>query len=589
MILSIDSSISTFKSLHFNAGLNILLADTHDESSNGRTRNSAGKSSFVQIVDFLLGANCPPKSVFRSEALEAESFNGILQIAGHEIHIQRTGSDAGKIFLLSKPELVEAEIEIDKITQCPFLKLSEWKRYLGHYYFGLPSQPKGTDFSIKSAPTYRSMISYFLRLDHDGGFGNPERSSKDQQRSSYQACLSYLFGLEWRIAQEFQSLRDKEKTLETLKKAANGGVLGERVGTVAKLRPLRAEAEQRVLAKRKQIDEYEVLESYKEISDEAATRQRELQTCSRQLVSLKETLQYLTIALEEERPFQSIDIRGMYDAIGIELPEMALKRFEEVSAFQTSVVQNRQIHLQSEIDETKRQIEVSDAELIEAGAARKELLASLEGKGAFEDLKAIQKELAQLEVDYASLEDRFKAAELLEGDKAELKVDRLELQRRIQADHATRSTQLDRVTLRIRRLIDELYGDREGGFEISATDNGPEFGIHIAGDRGTGIRSMEIFCLDIAIYEAVRARYASPGFLIHDSHLFDGVDARQIRTAIMLGSDSVGDGAQYIVTLNSDIFDSLSFPDDFDIDDAVLPVRLSDDGEGGGLFGFRFD
>ena len=42
---------------------------------------------------------------------------------------------------------------------------------------------------------------------------------------------------------------------------------------------------------------------------------------------------------------------------------------------------------------------------------------------------------------------------------------------------------------------------------------------------------MEIFCFDIALQQIVTKRYGGPGFLIHDSHLFDGVDERQVAGA----------------------------------------------------------
>ena len=100
---------------------------------------------------------------------------------------------------------------------------------------------------------------------------------------------------------------------------------------------------------------------------------------------------------------------------------------------------------------------------------------------------------------------------------------------------------------------------------------------------------MEIFCIDIAISESVRRLYHGLGFLIHDSHLFDGVDPRQIRKALLLGAGSVNGAAQYIVTLNSDIVDSLSPSQEEWLAKAILPVRLSDADESGGLFGFRFD
>jgi hypothetical protein len=50
-----------------------------------------------------------------------------------------------------------------------------------------------------------------------------------------------------------------------------------------------------------------------------------------------------------------------------------------------------------------------------------------------------------------------------------------------------------------------------------------------------------------------------------------------------------GATSQYIVTMNSDIFDRLPLPDEVDRKKVVLSTRLSDETEMGGLFGFRFE
>ena len=99
---------------------------------------------------------------------------------------------------------------------------------------------------------------------------------------------------------------------------------------------------------------------------------------------------------------------------------------------------------------------------------------------------------------------------------------------------------------------------------------------------------MEIFCMDIVLYESTRARFGGTHFLVHDSHLFDGVDARQISAALQIGRASVGTSGQYIVTMNSDIFETLPLRTSFESEGAVLEVRLSEETEESGLFGFRF-
>lgn len=328
------------------------------------------------------------------------------------------------------------------------------------------------------------------------------------------------------------------------------------------------------------------METYRDTAEQASGLRVRLQDITRDLVTLKETLGFLQQAIDAERPAYTVDVAAMYRASGVELPDVVLRRFEDVEAFQRSVTAN--IHLQSEIEQTQREIGRSEHDLQETSRQRRELLTSLEGKGAFEDLVALQREAAALEAEHAVLRERYEAAEALESSKAELKVGRIEVQRRLQADYTTHQSRLDDIIVRIAELIAELYTNREGYFEVNATDNGPEFSIRIEGDRGTGIRRMEIFCMDIALYESVRDRFGGPRFLIHDSHLFDGVDARQICAALQIGRRSIGTDGQYIVTMNSDIYETLPFPDDFDITSIVLPTRLSDEKEDGGLFGFRF-
>jgi uncharacterized protein YydD (DUF2326 family) len=220
---------------------------------------------------------------------------------------------------------------------------------------------------------------------------------------------------------------------------------------------------------------------------------------------------------------------------------------------------------------------------------RRQILKTLEGRGALEDFVRLQRDLATAEAVAATLRERFKAAEIVEGESTQLDLDRVNLKQRLQADHQHHKVALDRAILLIAEAISELYDDRTGRFIVEATENGPEFRISIEGDRGGGISNIEIFCLDLALLQISQERFGGPGFLIHDSHLFDGVDARQIACALALGARAAADSIQYIVTMNSDIFDSLPLPATVDRAKVTLATRLSDETDTGGLFGFRFD
>lgn len=590
MILSIESSLPSFKAVRFHEGLNILLSDKNQASTEKKTRNSAGKTSLVEIIHFLLGADCDKDSLMRDKDLVQHTFKGRFRIGGELFTVERGGADPSKIFLLVGGEdRQDFPKKYDKASGRFYLSNNNWRLFLGHSMFGLPLDDRGTAFEESYTPTFRSMFSYFARRWGSGGFIAAERQAEQQRRWDWQVNLSYLLGLDWQIPFELSKIRLREKTLEELRKAVKDGALGQVVGTVAELRPQVAIAELKAAKLKQDLAAFQVHDSYKELFRRAAQAKTEMQAIARHNISLEENLEHLEAALRSEKPPQRSDIQQLYAAAGIELPGVALRRFDEVGAFYESVVSNRRIHLENEIAAVKAQIAEQEGSAARLDEERSSILKSLEGRGALDDFLDLQRDFAVAEANTAALSERFKAAELLEGETTKLDIDRANIQRRLQDDHRLRSDVLTRAIVIIADAISRLYDDRIGRFVVEATDNGPEFHISIEGDRGGGISKVEIFCFDLALFKVVTTRFGGPGFLLHDSHLFDGVDERQIAGALQLGLEATaGKGLQYIVTMNSDIFARLPLPEGFDTSKVVLETRLSDEGESGGLFGFRF-
>jgi len=590
MILSISSSLATFKRVEFHEGLNVLLSDRQPGASEKQTRNSAGKTSLIDIIHFLLGSDCDKTSIFRTDELIDHTFTAEFSFWGQDLTIIRGGETPSRIYLLRGFEgFDDLPIKHEKKTERDYLSNDNWKVLLGHLLFHLPLDSSGTIFEKSYTPTFRSMLSYFIRRENSGGFISPERQAEKQQRWDWQENLSYLLDLDWRIPFEFQKVRSREKALEELKKAAKGGALGEVVGTVAELRSKVSVAEKKAAERKGQVDNFLVLDSYSDLAGQAAKAKTAMQLLSRETVGLRETLNHLEESFSAETPQDSTVLKKIYSSAGVELPGVALKRLDEVRGFYDSVITNRKSHLEAEILQITEKIAANTKQAYLLDKQRQEILKTLESRGALEDFLALQKELAELEAESASLKERFKSAELLEGEKVQLDIDRGRLLKRLQNDYQERKEQLDLAIQYVTEIITSLYDDRDGGFEISATPGGPEFKISIEGDRGGGISKMEIFCLDLALLKINVSKNRGPGILIHDSHLFDGVDERQIASALFLAATAVkGGGIQYLVTMNTDIFDRLELSKEIDRKDVTLKTRLSDKTLDGGLFGFRF-
>ena len=56
MIRSVSANQKSFKTVHFEPGFNVVLADRTKDSTKKDTRNGLGKSTLIEIIHFCLGA-----------------------------------------------------------------------------------------------------------------------------------------------------------------------------------------------------------------------------------------------------------------------------------------------------------------------------------------------------------------------------------------------------------------------------------------------------------------------------------------------------------------------------------------------------
>ena len=572
MIRRIDSSLPTFKKLLLEPGLNVILTKKEADASDKQTRNRAGKSSIIEIINFVLGAQDEKSSIFRSEALEKESFSLQLEIAGNIFDVNRSGQSAKKI----NRTVIDSN---DSHT----LSNSEWTTFLGEEMFKLHQLL----YTGRHKPTFRSLFSYFARRQLSDAFISPEKQAIKQQTSDYQIALLFLLGLDWQVASDWQKVRDEEKSLRELKKAAKGDTLGNIVGKVADLRTRLAVEEGRLRELKSQIAEFRVLPKYAELEQEADQLTRDIKKLANENITDTAATTDLESAMRAETPPPLSDLENIYAEAGVSLPGMAIKRYDEVRSFHESIIRNRQDYLEEELNAAKHRISQRQQKQSQLDDRRAVVMKLLQSHGAFEHFAQLRDEAARQESTVEMLKQRFKAAEQLESTKNVLEIERNRLTLRLRRDFDEQKERLSTAILAYEDISKQLY-ESAGSMSIDETNNGPEFNFPMQGSRSKGIKNMQIFCFDMMLMRLCAQRGIGPGFLIHDSHLFDGVDGRQLISALKVGAEAAQKlGFQYIVTLNEDDAFKESIPG-FDLRNYVNDTVLTDAKEDGGLFGFRF-
>jgi len=567
MIHRIHSSLSSFKTVHFRPGLNVLLVTKEIGATDKQTRNRAGKTSLIEIIHFLLGADCDKTSIFRTEKLLKKSFDIEFDLGEDRIKGIRSGSDCRNVrYSTSKHQY--------KVTN------KDWRLWLGSEMFRLPE-------SAPSALSFRSLFPYFVRRQNEGGFTTPEKFYHKQQEGAAQVALMYLLGLDWNIACEWQNLRDSTSTIKKLKKSSGIGIIGNLIGKQSEIRTKLTIAEDKCSQYKKQLDSFSVLPQYRDLEREANQLTQQLSKISNQITITQASLQDIEQAIRTEEPPSFEALEAIYAETGIALPGIAIKRYDDVKSFHRSVVRNRRSYLEQEQINLQHTLKKHEADRVAIGIRLADIMRTLKSHGALDQFANLQAELGKLNADVEDLRNRYKTAEQLESTKTKLEMEKNHLTLRLRNDINEREGLVKEAILAFERISSRLY-ESAGSMTLEATSNGPVFRFPIQGSQSKGIKNMQILCFDLMLMTLCIKRGISPGFLVHDSHLFDGVDGRQIVSALKVGAELADElGFQYIVTLNDD--DAFKEKvDDFNLDDYILPVTLTDAKEDGGLFGIRF-
>ncbi len=581
MIHSITGNQPSFRDVELTPGLNVILADRTEESSRKDTRNGLGKSTLVEIIHFCLGARVLRDRGLAIPALEDWAFTMEMSLRGERIAVTRAIASPNTVVVKGLSDQWPDLPPTDLMEESSFTQ-AQWRAFLGRALFSLPSAD-----APKYNPSFRSLISYFVRRGHDA-FGDPFTHHRRQPAWNMQLHVALLLGLEWRHAAQWQAIKDRDKDLKSLRKLVDREAVPHLGGSVGKLEAERVTLAQEIEASSRALDSFRVHPEYESIRHEANQLTEELHREANENVVASRRLSLYRQAVESEEPPPADSVEDVYEEMGVVFSQQVRRSLAQAREFYGLVVRDRRRFLRNEISRLESRIAETDRRTRELTESRARLLEILTTHGALEEMVKLQERHVARCQELERVKEQIERRREMESEERRVARERADLAELAARDHDERRD-LWNAPVRLFNLNSQALYRAPGRLMIDTTDSGLKFNIEISKSGSDGIGKMKIFCLDLALLEFSAGRGLRIDFLVHDSEMFDGVDSRQ-RAAAVQRAGEVADatGTQYICALNSDMVPYDDFREGFAFDEHVR-LRLTDGDPAGTLLGMVFD
>lgn len=583
MIHSLSANKSSFHRVEFTAGLNVILADRSDTSTTKDTRNGLGKSTLIEILDFCLGGRASKGKGLIIDPLKSWEFTMEVTLAQRKVKVTRSVDEHNRVVISGDTTGWPEQPDVDDETGQRVFKIERWRTLLGLVLFGLP---RSTD-SLPYKPSYRSLVSYFVRRRLDA-YMSPFSHYRQQKTWDIQLHTAYLLGMNWEYAARWQGLKDQEEGVKAIEKAIKTGALEATVGSVGELETQRIQLEQQKNASQSALESFKVHPQYESIQSDADRLTAEIHALTNKNIEDRRRLTRYETSIAEEKPPASLSLEKLYKEAGLVLPNAVVKSLGDARSFHAAVVTNRKEFLDSEMKRLRESIARRETDIADLTNQRAEVMEILKTHGALQEMTKLQERYVTLQGNLDRVETRLHEMKELKETKRKVKAEKSELVKTAEQDHEQRRDVWSTAVRLFNEHSQSLY-KTPGKLVIDVADTGYKYSVDIERSGSEGIDKMKIFCFDLAVLQLQKDFRDGVDFLIHDTLMYDSVDARQRALALERAQHVVsGFAGQYICTMNSDMVPRDDFSDEFDFDSYVR-LTLDDATPAGSLLGFRFE
>ena len=578
IIRGLGSDLESSRPVRFGPGASVILDERR--AGEGGAGGGRGESTLLAILGYCLGGQ--KAGPLRSPRLGGRTFLLDAEHGGRPFSAGRAVDSPGMVWVKPAAGLWPkgGAPAAEPLSGAAPVGVDEYRRALGRVMFGLDpgAEPKREG----RRPTFKSLAPYVMRRGGGrGAYRSPFSSRRMQPASDIQVDNAYLLGLDWEMAAEIADASDYKKRLAALKREAMGGILAGVIGSAGELEAALVVLEEASKREEEAIRAFRVHERYADLEEEADG----LTAAMHELVNARSVkarmLEGYRRSTERDTEPPAAGILAIYDEAGVLFPGSVRRRLDEARRFHESIVEGRRELLGPEMSRLEAEVREKGLRIGEMGRKREEIMGVLGTHGAVEELVEMQARHRQTVEKKADASARLEALGEIGRKGAALGERMARLRERAESGYEASGGQRRKAMLAFDRCSRMVFG-APGRLSIGAAEGGYKLGAEIEGGGARGAGKMKVLCYDLALASLWAGRPESPGFLAHDSEMFDGVGARRAARALQAAAkESERLGVQYICAIGSDAVPYGEFDGGFDFDSLVV-ARITD---GGGPLG----
>lgn len=577
----------SFKDIVFNDGLNLVLAKVTKELDVSKDSHCLGKTTLIEVLDFMLLAKVEKKSIFKKHKNQFKGYELYLEIllnSGEYLTIKRTVNNSSKISF--KTSKIKSRLLNNEVWDKTNIAFDQAKTLLNEYL----------GFDVLTNWPYRKSITYFLRSQKD--YNDVFQLSKF--KGKHEDWKPFVFDLLGFNGDSLKKKYDEENNIAAVTTTINSikkefSVDPKEIDKIKGAINLKKEDKK---ALQEKIDNFNFYQQERNLNRELVEDiERKISELNTSEYNLKYDLDKTQQSFSQNISFDIEQLKQLYNETQIFFPDNLVKDYKALEEFNKKITEERNKYLEDKIETLTRDLKKVRISLQEYDNKRSEMLSVLQDKDSFRKFKSYQTNLSQIESEILRLEEKLKNIDKI----ADLGDQKDDLQENLDSITKEIKEQINsnnnKIYHEVRRVFSNTFKyiintpailyieqNKQGNIEFKVEVT-RENEIDITAE-GKGNTYKKILCVsfDLSVLEAY-SKNSFYRFVYHDG-VFEGLDNRKKSNFIELVRRYCTDyNIQYI-------FSSIEHDIPKDILNAFtkeeICLTLDDSGDNGKLFEFSF-